>query len=189
MNELVFRGRDRYRPSKGRLVFWLLLCAGQLASAYTKTGPASFRWMLGMMSVSVVLGFFVTVRCRTVVGASGITTSWGFGRGRTYPWHEIRWIDVRETGTGLYETRTVRITLRNRRRRSLPALQRSYLYPAPDFDVAYRQVVNWWEFATNPADRFRPPLRKRDRLTPMVVGILLTVVVILATGVAVFLGG
>ncbi|EMF02307.1 PH domain-containing protein [Streptomyces mobaraensis NBRC 13819 = DSM 40847] len=187
MNELVFRGKDRYRPTGTRLVFIVLILTGELALAYKKLGPVGFRWMLAMTAALLVVGVFVTARCQTVVGAAGITTRWGFGRGRTYPWHEIRWIDVRETGKGAEKSTTVRITLGDGRRRSLPALQHSYLYPAPDFDVAYRQVVNWWEFSTSPADRFRPPLRKRDRVSPTMAGVLLGIVIILVTGVVAFL--
>ncbi|MER5780962.1 PH domain-containing protein [Streptomyces mobaraensis] len=189
MNELVLRGKDRYRPTGTRLVFIVLILAGELVLSYKNLGPVGFRWMLAMTAAFLVVGVFVTVRCRTVVGASGISTRWGFGRGRTYPWHAIRWIDVRETGKGADKSTAVRITLGDGRRRTLPALQHSYFYPAPDFDVVYRQIVNWWEFSTHPSARFRPPLRKRDRVSPTVLGVLLGIVITIAVMAVVLLGG
>ncbi|MBC2873912.1 MULTISPECIES: PH domain-containing protein [Streptomyces] len=189
MNELIFRGKDRYRPSKLQFAVLLLIMVIELTASYREMGAVGFGWMLAMTAAILVVGVFVTLRCRTVVGAAGITTCWGFGRGRTHPWHEIRWIDVRETGKGAEKTLSVRITLGDGRRRSLPALQHSSLYPAPDFDVAYRQVVNWWEFSTRPSARFRPPPRKRDRVSPTVAGVLLGLVITLAIGVVVFFSG
>ncbi|MBZ4318923.1 PH domain-containing protein [Streptomyces huiliensis] len=188
MNELIFRGKDRYRPSGGRLVVILLIFTGELAALERQAGAVGFRWALAGTAVLIVFAVLYARRCRTVVGSAGITTSSGLGRGRTYPWHEIRWIDVREIGVGAEKTRAVRVTLADGRRRTLHGLHHSYFYPAPDFDVAYRQVVNWWESATGPADRGRPPLRWRDRVTPRVFGMILGAVLVVVGLVVVLLG-
>ncbi|MGK5548159.1 hypothetical protein ACSNOH_26015 [Streptomyces sp. URMC 127] len=159
-----------------------VLLAVEGAAAIVQLGATGFYWLLGGTAVIVGLCFLIAFRSWTTVGAAGITICWGFGRGRTHPWHEIRWIDVRETKAEYGVARVARITLANGRRRSLPALQHSDTYPRPDFDVDFRRVVNWWELSTDQAARVRPPLRKRDRVSPMALGLLLglliTVVVV-----------
>ncbi|MFK0296373.1 hypothetical protein ACIQU6_38690 [Streptomyces sp. NPDC090442] len=45
-----------------------------------------------------------------------------------------------QNGTAL----AARITLASGRRRSLPGLQHSNLYPFPEFHVDFQRVVNWW---------------------------------------------
>jgi hypothetical protein len=138
---------------------------------------------MGGTAVLAVLGLCMVLRSWTTVGVAGITICWGIGRGRTYSWQEIRWIDVRETKSQYGRTLAARITLTDGRRRSLPALQHSTPYPDPNFHVDFQRVVNWWELSTDPAARFQPPKKLRDRLTPTMVGLILglpiTVIIVL----------
>ncbi|MGK5640976.1 hypothetical protein ACSNOK_22070 [Streptomyces sp. URMC 126] len=187
MNALVFRGRDRYRPSQSHLVLLLLLMVVELVLAYYRLGRVGFFWMLGATAVLLAVGFFATLRCRTEVGAAGVTICWGFGRGRTHSWHEIRWVDLQESGNGADKSLAVRITLGNGRRRTLPGLHHSGFYPAPDIDVVFRQVIDWWKVSTRPEDRFRPPERRRDRLPPTMTGALLGLVITVVVTAVVFL--
>ncbi|GII57931.1 hypothetical protein Pth03_63200 [Planotetraspora thailandica] len=146
-----------------------------------------FCWLFGLTAALVGIGISMALRSRTTVGAVGITISRGLGRGRTYPWQKIQWIDVRETKSQYGTSLTARITLTDGRRRSLPALQHSTWYPDPDFQVDFQRVVNWWELSTDPAARFQPPKKLRNRLTPPVVGLILGLltVVVIAFGVLV----
>lgn len=63
--------------------------------------------------MAAVLGLttLLAVRSWTRVRADGVSIYWGIGRSRTYPWREIRWIDVREIESGLGSSVTARITL------------------------------------------------------------------------------
>jgi Protein of unknown function (DUF2581). len=135
------------------------------------------------------LGLCVVLRSWTTVGVAGITICWGIGRGRTYSWQEIQWIDVRETKSGYGRTLVARITLADGRRRSLPALQHSTQYPDPDFHVDFQRVVNWWKLSTDPAARFQPPKRLRNRLTPTVVGLILGLLITVIIGLVVIVEG
>ncbi|WP_327681818.1 hypothetical protein [Kitasatospora sp. NBC_00458] len=183
MNELIFRGRDRYRPSKALFVLLLAVFVAQGAFAAYRLGPVGGAWLIGGTIALLAPFAYSTVRCWSAVGPAGITVCWGFGRGRTYPWHEIRWIDVRTTTNRGSESLAARMFLTSGRRRALPGLQHSDLYPDPDFDVDFRRVVNWWELNTDEASRVRPPRSLRDRLTPTVLAVLVTAVVAAAAWV------
>ncbi|MFF4220587.1 hypothetical protein [Streptomyces nondiastaticus] len=182
MHELIFRGKDRYRPSWWHIAILGVGVAVEGAAAAAELGAVGFYWLLGGTVVIVGLCLLLALRSWTTVGAAGITICWGFGRGRTHPWHEVRWIDVRETKAEYGVARMARITLADGRRRSLPGLMHSDTYPRPDFDVDFQRVVNWWELSTDQAVRFQPPRRLRDRLSPtalgVILGILISVVVI-----------
>ncbi|MGI5223651.1 PH domain-containing protein [Actinoallomurus sp. CA-142502] len=188
MNELSFRGKDRYRLSSLHFGGVGLLLVVEGVFAFIRLGPVGFCCLLGGTAALVGLGIFLSRRSWTTVGAAGVTISWGVGRGRTYSWQEIRWVDVRETKTQYGTSRSARITLANGRRRSLPALQHSTQYPDPDFDVDFRQVVDWWKSNTDPDARFEPPKRWWNRLTPQafgfILGLLITIVVIVVVGIA-----
>ncbi|MEV5377126.1 hypothetical protein AB0L26_14295 [Streptomyces nondiastaticus] len=173
MNELIFRGKDRYRPSWSHVALLAVLMAVEGAAAAVQLGAAGFCWLLGGTVVLTGLALFLVRRTWTTVGAAGITICWGFGRGRTHPWHEVRWIDVRETKAEYGVARMARITLADGRRRSLPGLMHSDTYPRPDFDVDFQRVVNWWELSTDQAARVQPPRLMRDRVSPTVIGLLL----------------
>ncbi|MET8646141.1 PH domain-containing protein [Streptomyces sp. NPDC004675] len=177
MGELIFRVKDRYRPSWRQLVPLYLMCVLPGVFFFRDTDVATASWVSGALLVLWGVRFFLVRRSGTTVGAEGITISWGMGRGRTHPWDQIRWIDVRETRTNSGTVRTARITLAGGRRRSLPALSHSSLYPLPEFDTDVRRVINWWELSTDPAMRIQPPRRTRDRLTPHALGVILGLVI------------
>jgi hypothetical protein len=139
---------------------------------YSRLGAVGTCWVVGLSAAAVIIGIGAALRSWTTVGPAGITICWGLGwRGRTYPWNEIRWIDVRQTDSRYGATRAARITLANGRRRRLPALQHSSAYPQPTFHADFRRVVEWWEQSTDPAARFQPPETLRSRLAPMMLGV------------------
>ncbi|WP_329487807.1 hypothetical protein OG618_14390 [Kitasatospora sp. NBC_01246] len=182
MIELSFRGKDRYRPSWLHLgVLCLVLAVEGVFAAY-RLGPAGFGWVLGGTLVLVGLATFVVLRSWTTVDASGITICWGLGRGRTYPWHEIRWIDIRETDNQYGYSLVPRIYLTNGRRRSLPGLQHSDIYPSPDFQVDFQRILNWWELSTDPSIRVQPSKQLRDRVGPMAVGMIAGLLIAVVVG-------
>ncbi|MFE4362244.1 PH domain-containing protein [Kitasatospora sp. NPDC001261] len=178
MNELIFRGKDKFRPSWSDFGLLAVILAAQLVIGYERLGLVPTLLIVAGTLVIAVPSRFATMRCWSRVGADGITLCWGLGRGRTYSWQQIAWIDVRETkGFGMSEgTRAARIHTVDGRRRSLPALQSSTFYPSADFDTDFRRVVNWWELSTEPGERVRPGAQVRDRLTPVKVGLLASVV-------------
>ncbi|MGV9268539.1 hypothetical protein ACWDRR_28170 [Kitasatospora sp. NPDC003701] len=183
MNELIFRGKDRYRPSWPQLGFLGVLLVAQGALAVFRLGAVGFFWMVGGTAAIVGPALLISRRCWSSVGAAGITICWGIGRrGRTYPWQEIRWIDVRETKSQYGSSFAVRMTMVGGKRRTLPGLQHSDTYPAPDFDEQFHRVVNWWELSTDQAARVRPPKQLRDRLTPTVAGVVAGILIAVVTG-------
>ncbi|MEV5705726.1 PH domain-containing protein [Actinoallomurus sp. NPDC052274] len=183
MNELSFRGKDRYHPSWPHFTALGLGLVVEGGFAFYRLGVVACCWLLLGTVALVGLGISMALRSWTTVGAAGITICWGIGRGRTYSWQEIRWIDVRETKSQYGTALAARITLADGRRRSLPALQHSTRYPDPDFQVDFQRVVNWWELNTESAARFQPPKRLRNRLTPqaigLILGLLITIVIVL----------
>ncbi len=173
VDELIFRGRDRYRPSWSHLVILLLVLAVQGFAAGRGLGLEGFLWLAGGTLALSGLGLWVTLRSWSGVGPEGITICWGFGRGRTYPWDRIRWIDVRTVTSQGSTTEQVRVFVAGGRRRALPGLLRSDLYPSPDFDEQYYRVRNWWELSTEPSARVEPGRRPRDRIGATAVGVVL----------------
>ncbi|MFD8785446.1 PH domain-containing protein [Kitasatospora sp. NPDC059599] len=178
MNELIFRGKDLFRPSWSNLAPLLAVLTLQLVFGGMKLGALSTLWLVLGTLVLGGAGFAVGWRSWSRVGADGVTVCWGIGRGRTYPWQDIRWVDVRETKGNGMTSHAARIFLTDGRRRSLPGLQTSAIYPAADFGVNFQQVVNWWEYSTHATQRIRPEKQFRDRLTPTVVGLLLGLVIV-----------
>ena len=131
-----------------------------------------------MSAAVVALGLCLAFRSWTRVGPAGITICWGLGRrGRTYPWREIRWIDVRETDSRNGTSRAARITLADGRRRSLPALRHTGVYPQPTFDADFGRVVRWWKLNTDPAARYLPPDTVLSRRAPTVLGVILVLLI------------
>lgn len=159
-----------------------LLLVAEGAAAVVQLGVVGFCWLVGGTTALVVLGILLARQSWTTVGPAGITIRRGVGRGRTYPWQEIRWIDVREIGSQNGTALAARITLANGRRRILPALHHSPQYPDPGFYANYGRVVKWWKASTDPAARFQPPKRLRDRLTPTVVGLILGLLIVVVVG-------
>lgn len=177
VNELIFRGKDLFRPSWSNLLPLLLVLVTQLVLGESKLGSTGTLWLiLGTLALCVPT-FVLSWRSWSRVGADGVTVCWGLGRGRTYPWHEIKWVDVRETKANGSVSSAARIFMTNGRRRSLPGLATSRIYPAADFQTNVQRLVNWWEYSTHPTQRVKPPKQFRDRLTPTVLGVLGTIVI------------
>ena len=133
-------------------------------------------------TVSTVANF-IAFRSWTKVGPAGITICRGIGRrGRTYPWQEIQWIDVRVSKGRSGTSHTARISLSDGRRRSLPALFDGWSDHDFYFHRDVSRIIRWWEASTDPAARFVPPDTKLGRLMPTVTGVIL---VLLIAGTAV----
>lgn len=187
VQELNFRGRDRYNPSWPHFTGLLAFVVIEGAVSAAKLPAAGVCWLLGCTAVLIGLGLCSLLRSRTAVGPEGITVSWGFGRGRTYAWQDVSWIGVRDTQSRHGDSRVARITLTTGRRRSLPALQHSTMYPDPEFDANVARIVAWWESATAPSQRVDLPLRGGQRLSPQTVGLLLGVLIVAVVIAAVLL--
>ncbi|MER7674629.1 hypothetical protein ABTY61_40065 [Kitasatospora sp. NPDC096128] len=182
MNELVFRGKDLFRPSKSHLATAVAFLVLMVTVGIARSGPVFTAWAFGTVLVVFLPVFYSSWRGWSRVGPEGVTICWGFGAGRTYSWQEIRWVDVRTTKAGgpyagAGPTRAARIFTTGGRRRALPGLSWSPLYPTADFDVKVRQLRDWWESSTEEAQRVEPVKQFRDRLTPTVVGIVAFVLI------------
>jgi hypothetical protein len=176
VNELIFRGKDRVRPS------WRVLSIVGLALTVSviigHLGVVGLCLLAGLTAAVIGLGIGAALRSWTRVGPAGITICWGIGRrGRTFPWQEIRWIDVWK-GRGAHSGGAAQMTLANGRRLRLPALASTSAYPQPTFPEDFRRVVAWWEFSTDPAARFQPRLTLRTRLAPYLIGVTITLLVL-----------
>ncbi|MFD5465643.1 hypothetical protein ACFWIQ_22820 [Kitasatospora sp. NPDC127059] len=186
MNELVFRGKDLFRPSKSHFIGAICFAVIMVSVGVLRSGPVFMAWSLASVVVLFVPVYYSSWRGWSRVGPDGVTICWGFGAGRTYSWQEIRWVDVRETplnsvaGSG-GTARAARIFTTSGRRRSLPGLAWSPMYPAEDFDVNVGRVRDWWESCTEEAQRVRPARQLRDRLTPTKAAII-AVVLIMVVG-------
>lgn len=191
--ELSFRGKDRNRISWRNASGVLAFVAIELALSVVRLGFVGSCWVLGGTVVLAGLIFVSLRRSWTVVGAEGISTSWGFGRGRTYPWADIRWVEVRETRSQTGSTQTVRITLADNRRRSLPALANSAIYPDAHFELNVARIMTRWRANTTDASRYRPPEKRYQRLSPnawgYLIGAVILVVVLLVTVIAILVTG
>ncbi|MFJ9844054.1 hypothetical protein ACIRYZ_27050 [Kitasatospora sp. NPDC101155] len=181
MNELVFRGKDMFRPSWSHLSVVLLALAALEGVTVLKLGVAAMYWISSGTLALALPAFVVAWRSWSRAGADGVTVCWGIGSGRTYPWQEIRWIGVRESKGNGTRSYAARIFLVDGRRRSLPGLQTSTLYPIEEFQTNVQRVLDWWESSTPGAERVQPRKQVRDWITPQVAGVLLAVVLIVAT--------
>ncbi|MFI6448473.1 hypothetical protein [Kitasatospora sp. NPDC050543] len=185
MIELNFRVKDRNRPVKSYVVLAVVVLVAEGLAAFVRLGAVGFSWLAGGTITLLAPLLFLSYRSWSRVGADGITICWGLGHGRTYPWREIRWIDVRETKGQGSSSHAVRMFLEGGRRRSLPGLYRSAMHPTPDFDEQFQRVVNWWELSTDHAARVQPPKQFRDRLTPTVLGLVVVpAITVVVTAVA-----
>ncbi|MFE7192790.1 hypothetical protein [Kitasatospora sp. NPDC057541] len=184
--ELVFRGRDRYRPSPAHLALVLLVPAVEAAATIRGLGLTGALWLAGGTFAFIGLGLALARRSFSAVGPGGITVCWGFGRGRTHPWQEIRWIDVRTTKAEGGTASQVRMFLADGCRRALPGLADSPLHPSPDFEEQYRRILARWELSTEESGRVRPRRQLRDRIPPTVAGYLVALVLV-PLGTLVFL--
>ncbi|MFE4515720.1 PH domain-containing protein [Kitasatospora sp. NPDC056783] len=179
MNELIFRGKDRLSPDWADLALLLMIVTVELVA-----GRGKFDLGLGPMillvggTVALVAGSrLVALRSWVRVGADGVTICRGLGRGRTYPWEQIAWLDVAEfRGRGGTVTRVARIHTTEGRRRWLSTLTNSDLSTSESFDSDVRRVADWWKHSTRADRRVQPEKRLRDRITPMRAGVLGAVV-------------
>lgn len=184
MDELSFRGKDRYRVSWGGVAAVGAGLVVEAAFTLFRMGFGWFCWLFGGTLVVVAACAALARRSVTTVGADGITVGWGLGQGRTYHWHDIRWLYVWQQDAGLGSASTVRMILTDGRHRSLTGLASSSVYPNPDFHHDFARVVQWWEASTDPAERFQPPPKLRHRVSPQILGLVIGLVV----SVAVVLG-
>ncbi|WP_157856292.1 PH domain-containing protein [Actinacidiphila yeochonensis] len=184
MDELSFRSKDRRHALRSIPVPLVLGLLSDATAGFFQATRLAQYWLAGGMIALSGLAVIVATRSWTTVGASGITVCWGFRRRRTYPWQEIRWIDLREIDADEQKTLRVWIALADGRRRSLPALHHSTRNPDPEFEVKYWRVLRWWRQSTAPEARFRPPVRP-SRPTTAQAGILLVLLVAIVIWLAV----
>jgi hypothetical protein len=171
VKELTFRGRDRYRASWPAVAVVGLVLIGIGVFKYRQLGVEGLCILFGGSVVALVIGLGSAFRSWTAVGPAGITICWGFGRrGRTYPWRDIRWVDVRDFNNG--SSHAAQIIVANGRQHSLPALRHTPAYPQATFYSDYRRVVEWWEQNTDPSARFVPRESRLSRWVPRVFGTL-----------------
>ncbi|MFI6151207.1 hypothetical protein ACIBCA_00715 [Kitasatospora sp. NPDC051170] len=177
MNELIYRGKDLFRPSVFAMAAVLITLEGVFAAI--KLGVPGLVFVVGLTVLLAVPAMYLSYRSWTSVGRAGITLYWGFGQGRTYPWHEVQWIDVRETKSRSSSSYAARIHLPTGKRRTLPGVASSGMYPNPNFGQQYQQVVQWWEYSTHPGSRVQPPQKIRDKVSPQVIGVIVGLVLVL----------
>jgi len=180
VKELVFRGKDRYRSYTWMplLVLGFGLVVAGIPTAFRVGNTLGLCWFFGLATAVSGIANFIVFRSWTRVGPAGITICRGIGRrGRTYPWQEIRWVDIRETKTNRGTSLAARITLSDGRRRSLPALFYGYSDADPNFDRDVARVVRWWESSTDPAARYVPPDTLLSRRLPTVLGVILLLLI------------
>lgn len=170
-HELTFRGRERYRNARwSSIVLLAVVLLIETVVSSSQFGAAATGWLVGGTFAFAGLNFVRMRRCRTTVGAAGVTISSGFGPGRTHPWHEVRWVGVHQGNGQFGGYSTLQVTFANGRTRTLPALQRSPLYPDPDFDANCQKIIRWWEASTDPSTRFRPTGNWLYRKSPEQIG-------------------
>ncbi|GAA2826515.1 hypothetical protein GCM10010441_58760 [Kitasatospora paracochleata] len=175
MTELTFRARDIRLRRRSLVTPGGMAILQAAVLAHRQGGVTLFLGLCGGVFGLLALGGLVRRRSWTTVGTDGITTCGGLRR-RSYPWQDIRWIDVRETRSRDDVSRTARITLASGRRRSLPGLVAGTSYTGPDFDAGFQQLIDRWELSTDPADRVRPAERRRLRRWPAAIAVVSTVV-------------
>ncbi|MFD5918199.1 hypothetical protein ACFVYP_25955 [Kitasatospora sp. NPDC058201] len=189
MSELIFRGRDRYRPARSHLLLAIVVFVFEGTFASVTLGPVWAFWLIGGTIAVLAPVAYCAFRSWSRVGPAGVTICWGIGRGRTYAWQEVQWIDTRETDSRYGSSTVARMFLVGGRRRSLPGLQHSDMYPDPEFGADYRRVVDWWELSTDQGARVRPPRSLRDRISPVMLGFILAVVfAVVAAAVMILVG-
>ncbi|MER7705221.1 hypothetical protein ABTX81_20290 [Kitasatospora sp. NPDC097605] len=176
MDELTFRSKDRYRWS------WYFAIVVGVAAATTGArvvhdfGPTALYWAIGGTAV-LALPRLLAPSPWSTVGAAGITIRGGLRRARTYPWHEIRWIEVYELDSRFGDFRTLQIHFANGRSRFLSGLVQDRSHPSPDFEEQVWRVRNRWQLSTDPAARVRPPQKFLDLPASQLVGLVVLLLV------------
>ncbi|MFJ9447339.1 PH domain-containing protein [Kitasatospora sp. NPDC101235] len=178
MNELIFRGKDRFSPDLADLALLLMVITAEVLAGRMKFhfGPGLMILLVGGTVLLVAGSRLIAMRYLVRVNADGVTVSWGLGRGRTYSWQQISWIDVSEIQGRGTTTRVARIHTTDGRRHWLSTLVTSGFNPSEDFDADFRRVVDWWKHSTSPSRRVRPEKQFRDKITPTKIGVVGTVV-------------
>ncbi|MEV7599515.1 hypothetical protein AB0O91_19260 [Kitasatospora sp. NPDC089797] len=184
MNELRFRGGD-VKADRRRLLVSLTIFTIQLAALVMHAGWGQGVWMIGASAVLLPTVIALLRRGWTVVGDDGIRVSWGLGRVRSYPWRKIRWMAAQHHLQG--GTTSVRITLTDGRRRTLPGINKSFVYPDPHFESKLAQIRARWERQDDESFRLGPPTPERllRRLRGVLPGILAGLGALLAVPAAV----
>lgn len=178
VKELIFRGKDRFRPDWSDLGPVLIVVTVELVAGHLKfhLGLGPMVLLVGGTVVLAAASRLLSMRYWSRVGTDGVTICWGFGRGRTYSWQQISWIDVSEIQGRGAPTRVARIHTTDGRRHWMSTVMASDLHPSEDFDADFRRVVDWWKHSTSPSLRVLPEKKFRDRLTPVRTAVLCTVV-------------
>lgn len=137
--------------------------------------------MIGAMAVLFAVLLTLYRRSWTAVGEDGIRIYRGLGRVRSYPWREIRWIAERRQRNQGGESTSVRITLVDGRRRTLPGLHSNVVFPDPHFELKLAQVRAPWERHADESFRIGPltPERPLQRLRGVLPGALARVAALL----------
>ncbi|MEV7599249.1 PH domain-containing protein [Kitasatospora sp. NPDC089797] len=190
MNELIFRGKDRFIPDAGDIALLLMLIAVEVLAGQLKFhwGAGTTALLVGATLLPIVVARVIALRSWVRVDADGITVNRGLGRGRTYPWQQISWVDVSEIPGRTTTTRVARIHTTDGRRHWLSTLVTSDHHPAESFDADVRRVVDRWKQSTEPDRRIRPGKQFRDRITPMKIGFAAAAVLGIVLGVLAALG-
>ncbi|MFF0410577.1 hypothetical protein ACFYUY_09065 [Kitasatospora sp. NPDC004745] len=192
MDELRFRGGDLTFAWR-RLWLPAGLIGVQTVIATMRNGAEGLGWTAAALAVVIPASVLLLKRCWTEAGEDGIRIYRGLGRVHGYPWGEVRWIAVRHQSGGGGGMTSVRITLVDGRRRTLPGLQESTLYPRPGFDADLARLRASWERHVDPSFRLGPPPREplRRRLRGVLPGVALLVcaLVMLPFGVVRLLHG
>ncbi|WP_328956007.1 hypothetical protein [Kitasatospora purpeofusca] len=186
MDELTFRSKDRFRWSWHFAALVGVAAAAAGARAVHDFGAAGLAWAIGGTAALALPALLLRGRWSTV-GPSGITFHRPLARhGRTYPWHEIQWLEVYATDRRFGEFRTLQVHFADGRSRFLNGLVQDRTHPSPGFDTDVRRVRNWWELNTDASARVEPVRQFRDRITVTVAAVLATLVIAAVAAVIVF---
>ncbi|MFE7192789.1 hypothetical protein [Kitasatospora sp. NPDC057541] len=177
MDELTFRSKDRYHWSWSFAIWFGMAAAIAGARVVYDLGTTTLLWMTGGIAVLSVPRLVARDSWSTV-GPAGITIHGPVRRrGRTYPWQDVRWMEVYETESRFGPCRMLQIHFANGRSRFLTGLVQDHSHPSPDFDEQVWRVRNWWHLSTEPAARVRPPKKFLDLPTSQLVALVAIVVI------------
>lgn len=182
--ELIFRGKDRIRPSWR--VFSVVGLVLIVRAIIGHVGVVGLCLLAGLTAAVVGLGIGAARRGGAGPGSGRKESpSAGASGGVVEPF-----LGRRSDGSTSWESSgahlgcAARITLANGRRLRLPALASTSAYPQPTFPEDFRRVVAWWEFSTDPAARFQPRLTLRTRLAPYMPGVTIALLIVVGVVIA-----
>jgi hypothetical protein len=185
VNELRYRGGD-LKADRRAVALFLTLLGVQIVAGAVRVGLVGTLWTIGAMAVLFAVLLTLSRRSWTAVGEDGIRIYRGLGRVRSYPWREIHRIAERRQRSQGGETSSVRITLADGRRRTLPGIYSNVLFPDPHFELKLAQVRAQWERHTDESVRNGPltperPLRRLRGVLPGVLACVAAVLTVVAT--------